>query len=514
MKGWSMFNKIKHFKNQKLKITQVARILHADVRTIKKYWDMTPDDFEILRASYKQRIVGRKMDIYHDIVLQWITEFNDISAAQIFDWIKEKYPEFSMSERTVRDYVNKIRKDHNLPKHKVSRQFMAVAETEPGEQAQVDMGQITLKTSENTSKKVYLFSMSLSFSRYKFAIWQDRPFNSIDIIQHHHKAFLFFNGVPKTIVYDQDRTMFIKENFGDIIKTDLFQKYVNTMNFKVHLCRAYDPQSKGKIEAVVKYVKNNFAKNRVFTNIDDFNSLCFEWLNRTGNGKEHSTIKKVPAEMFLLEKDHLQPVLPFLFDQQETNNILQYSLSKDNTVTYKSNRYQLPKGTYSNKCKEIGVVCENIHISFLNLETKEIIKTYEISKEKGKLISNIPVNKLLSSKVLELKSSILKSLNNDIDAVKYIEKIEKLKGRYLKSQLNRLNDIVKENSTGIMLEAVKKAITKENYNLDYLIKLVDISKKKDEVTVAAVIENVPTNMKGVTPEIREISIYEDKLVKL
>ncbi|MGL4211247.1 MAG: IS21 family transposase, partial [Cetobacterium somerae] len=338
--------KIKTLKEQNLKVTQIARILNSDVRTINKYWNMSPEEFELLRTQHKQRIVGRKMDIYEQLIVSWLKEFNDISGAQVFDWLKERHQEFSMAERTVRSYVEKLRKKYALPKLKVSRQYLAIPETLPAEQAQVDMGQINLLTEDKKTKKLYLFTMVLSFSRYKFAIWQDKPFTSGDIIQLHHKAFEYFGGVPKTIVYDQDKTMFVKENFGDIIKTDLFQKYINTMNFKVHLCKAYDPESKGKIEAVVKFVKNNFAKYRIFTNIDDFNDLCLEWLKRTGNAKEHSTIKKVPEEMFHLEKEHLQQVPPFLFAKEESNsNIVPYSLSKDNTVTYKSNRYQLPKET-------------------------------------------------------------------------------------------------------------------------------------------------------------------------
>ena len=40
MKGWIMFNKIKTLKEQNLKVTQIARILNSDVRTINKYWNM------------------------------------------------------------------------------------------------------------------------------------------------------------------------------------------------------------------------------------------------------------------------------------------------------------------------------------------------------------------------------------------------------------------------------------------------------------------------------------------
>lgn len=513
MKGWIMFNKIKTLKEQNLKITQIARILNSDVRTIKKYWNMSSEEFELLRTQYKQRIVGRKMDIYEQLILSWLKEFNDISGAQVFDWLKEREQDFSMAERTVRSYVEKLRKKYELPKLKVSRQFLAVPETDTGEQPQVDMGQINLLTEDKKTKKLHLFTMVLSFSRYKFAIWQDKPFTSSDIVQCHHKAFEFFGGVPKTIVYDQDKTMFVTENLGDIIKTDLFQKYINTMNFKVHLCRAFDPQSKGKIEAVVKFVKNNFAKHRVFTNIDDFNELCLDWLKRTGNAKEHSIIKKVPEEMYHLEKEHLQQVPPFLFEKEEsTNNIVTYSLSKDNTVTYKSNRYQLPKETYSDKQKEVGVVCEDNRITFFNLKTKESINTYEISKDKGKLISNISRNTTPNSKVLELKSKILNRYSHKNLIVQYIENIEILKKRYIKSQFKRIDSLSAEYDKEIFLDAIKECISKDNFDLDFLAKLLSNTKKNTESEPS--LQNIPDKLKNIVTETRELSEYEEKLVKL
>ena len=84
-----MFNKIKTLKEQNLKVTQIARILNSDVRTINKYWNMLSEEFELLRVQHKQRIVGRKMDIYEQLIVSWIKEFNDISGAQVFDWLKE-----------------------------------------------------------------------------------------------------------------------------------------------------------------------------------------------------------------------------------------------------------------------------------------------------------------------------------------------------------------------------------------------------------------------------------------
>lgn len=512
MKGWDMFNKIHQLKNEKLKKTQVARLLHSDIRTIKKYWDMSPEQFEILRATNRQRIVGSKMESYHNVIVTWIKQYKDISASQIFDWLKEREPEFPFAERTVRDFVAKIRLKYDLPKPKVSRHFMATSETEPGEQAQVDMGQIKLFTKDKHIKKLYLFSMVLSFSRYKFAIWQDKPFSTEDIVNCHIKAFQFFGGVPKEVVYDQDKTMFVSENSGDILKTKLFQHYLNSMNFKVRLCRSYDPQSKGKVEAVIKYIKNNFAKNRIFTNIDEFNHLCLQWLERTGNKKVHGTIKKVPADLFLSEQNSLQqiPDLFALAQRDNTTNIVPYSIAKDNTVMYKSNRYQLPKGTYSDFQKEIGVYCNENKIFFYEITSKNFLYSYQLSTEKGKLISDFQYSYEIDSKTMNLRKDILEYFSYDDNIKFYLEKIETLKFRYIKPQFKKFKNFMVNYEKDNFKFAIKECITRDNYDLDFLLKILENKKKKDlpnEIEIS-----VPEKLKGIVTINRNLSEYEEKLV--
>ena len=55
------------------------------------------------------------------------------------------------------------------------------------------------------------------------------------------------------IVYDQDTLLLISENKGDLILTEAFRKYAEYRGFKLHFCRKSDPQSKGKVENVIKY---------------------------------------------------------------------------------------------------------------------------------------------------------------------------------------------------------------------------------------------------------------------
>src|SRR5699024_4186245 len=106
--------------------------------------------------------------------------------------------------------------------------------------------------------------------------------------------------------YDQDNLIAVNENAGDLILTNDFQIYVKERKFRVYLCRKADPESKGKVENVVKYIKHNFAKHRIFNTIGDWNDRAWSWLERTGNYNVHNTTKKRPFEVFTLEKQHLR----------------------------------------------------------------------------------------------------------------------------------------------------------------------------------------------------------------
>ena len=145
--------------------------------------------------------------------------------------------------------------------------------------------------------------------------WQDRPFTTKDAIRCHENAFRFFGGCTEEIVYDQDHLLSVSENAGDLVLTAEFQAYVKDRKFRVHLCRKADPESKGMIENVVKYIKGNFADSRVFKDIEDWNERALQWLERTGNKNVHNTTKKSPVEVFLVEKQHLEPVSPLLSNE-------------------------------------------------------------------------------------------------------------------------------------------------------------------------------------------------------
>ncbi len=110
----------------------------------------------------------------------------------------------------------------------------------------------------------------------------DRHFRTTDLVRCHENAFEFFGGMPDEMVYVQDNLLAVSENAGDLLFTKEFENYRKLRKFNIYLCRKSDPQAKGKIEVVVKFVKHNFMKRREFRDIYLWNQQAIRWLERTG----------------------------------------------------------------------------------------------------------------------------------------------------------------------------------------------------------------------------------------
>jgi len=64
----------------------------------------------------KTKVRRKKLDPYKDIILSWLFEHPDMSAAQVLDWLQERYPNLKVAESTVRLYVRELRKEYDIPK--------------------------------------------------------------------------------------------------------------------------------------------------------------------------------------------------------------------------------------------------------------------------------------------------------------------------------------------------------------------------------------------------------------
>src|SRR5690625_871999 len=422
-----MYNQIFQLRELGFSKRTIAKKLGIARGTVINYLERDPEEMALWLASTKRRT--RKLDKYKDKILGWLREHPDLSAAQITDWLDERYSTFEVGESTVRRYVREIRKEFNIPKTTHKRFYEAVPDLPIGFQAQVDFGQTWQKNEQGQSVKLYVVAFVLSHSRYKYKEWLDRPFTTYDLIEAHKNAFHAFGGKPKEIVYDQDNIVIVSENRGDIIYTQQFEAYRREESFQVYACRGSDPESKGKIENVIGFIKNSFAKHRVYTTLDEWNEQGRLWLERRGNGKTHNTTKKKPVDVFREEKQYLRPVKQLI--SVPANDKRKYSsdtsisrvVRKDNTILYKANRYSVPLGTYNEFSKEVQVHIDGKTLHIIDPETGEVIGTHEISMKKGILVQDRAHTRDRTKGIQTYKQSTAAKFENSSLALQYLDEV-------------------------------------------------------------------------------------------
>lgn len=382
-----VYQEIHRLKSIGFSNTKIAKKLKISRNRVIEYLSMTPEEFAEFIASLQNRT--KKLDPYQNYILTWLKEHPDMTSSQIHDWLQDRLDVQSVAENTVRNYVNDLRDKYHIPKETMERMYGAVEELPMGKQMQVDFGETFVYMDTGQRKKLYVAGFILSHSRFKYVEWIDRPLRTADLIRMQESAFRYFGGMTEEIVYDQDRLLAVSENAGDLILTESFTKYHETRKFKIYLCRKSDPESKGKIEQVIKYVKNNFAKHRIYIDLDSWQQSSLKWLKRTGNYKIHHNTKKRPFEAHALEKQHLQKVNGnYIFENISTINITR-KIHKDNVIRFEGNRYSVPLGTFQSGKENIAYVFVSRGDLSISLHPDGgPIATHKLSEEKGKVITD------------------------------------------------------------------------------------------------------------------------------
>lgn len=430
-----MYDQIHAYLEQHYSLRWISKELGINFRTLKKYIGMSRDEYEDHVDCIGQKRFS--LEPYKEFVVNKLRQHPDTSSAQMHDWLKEHYADFpDVTSRTVFNFVMKMRQNYGIAKEVANeRQYSPIPDAGPGEYAQVDFGQKSLRTGMGNWKKVYFMVMLLCHSRYKFLWFSDRPFTSESAVIAHEKSFEYFRGVPRKIIYDQDAVFLHDENVGDYVMTAVFDSYVKSCPFKAVFCRPADPESKGKVENAVKYVKQNFLQNRQFTSIDDLNEEAVKWLQRTGNMMVHNTTCKVPFEEWKEECRYLLPYVPVMVPEAKAG----HKVLKTNAVRYKSNTYTVPAGTYRDESSRVLLNEEKGTLVISDMGGK-VIARHIIPAGRGNLVINRNHRVDRSSTVEQMRQTVESLFTDRTGISMFLDKVKEAYPRYMRDQLSVMLD--------------------------------------------------------------------------
>lgn len=211
-------------------------------------------------------------------------------------------------------------------------------ETEPGEQGQVDWGQVRVRFASGPTT-VHVFVLTLGYSRRAWAEGYENERLGALLAAHEH-AFTHFGGRPAELLYDRMRTVTMEPSAGQAKWNPTFESFFKHWGFEPRLCRPYRAQTKGKVESGVKYVKRNFLPGREFADLADFNDQLVAWLAEVADVRVHGTTHERPIDRFAREAAALVHTLdrPSFFQALRRERVV----ADDWLVSIDANRYSVP----------------------------------------------------------------------------------------------------------------------------------------------------------------------------
>lgn len=281
--------------------------------------------------------------------------------------------------------------------------------TDPGESYQMDWGFVNVEDDSGTATKVACFAKICHHcgERYIEFFPNARQENLFIGMIH---AFCYM-GVPQRILTDNMKSVVIRRNEdGKPIWQKDYAEFMNTVGFETTLCKPRHPFTKGAVERLVRFVKENFIAGRTFHDLTDLNAQALEWCNKQ-NSIYHKAVNCVPLEK------HTQYCCCIAQELPRTVEIAKYlcpirQISFDGFVNYEGRRFGVPYWYEEHSCR---VKRDQGSIYIYDMELTRVLATHPVTWSRD---DSFCKDQYLEKQPEELPSTPVKSVIQRVDPPK------------------------------------------------------------------------------------------------
>lgn len=360
--------------NLKVNLSEIARELGCDRRTVKKY----------IKGYEKVTKRNRKspIDDYYSLIQELLNSETRIFYYKrvLWQYLVDNHG-LNVKQSTFRGYISRHPEFNKYFKNKrksaVSNNSVLRFETSIGEQAQLDWKE-TMKIILSSGEVVIIniFVLILSYSRFRvYRISLDKTqeilFNFLD------DAFNTFGGVPREILCDNMKTIMdtprTEYSKGKI--NNKFSQFAQDYGFKVRPCIAGKPNTKAKVESPMRLLDELYAYSGHITYEELV--LKVKELNERINAKCHTTTGKIPILHLKKEQDFLLPLPQKQIRSLYRIKTTTVKVNPQSLICFKSNFYSVPP-EYIGSTLKLQVYDNKIHV----YNSTNLIALHDISTQK------------------------------------------------------------------------------------------------------------------------------------
>jgi len=389
-----------------LSVRAISRELDVSRNTVRKYLRQSPGAVAFERADTSR---ARRLDVHRDYMEYLLRRYPKLSAVKVARKLRGKVGDLDVSDRSLRRYLRQLRETVLVAQ---PRYYEPVLDLVPGVQCQVDPGELRGVEIGGEERTVYFVVFVLSFSRLMHVAVSFQPIDTERFIHMHDEAMRAFGGVPEECVYDQTKMVVIAEQFRELTVNERFQAYATAAGFRIHACRGYDPESKGKVEAGVKYVKRDCLYGERFPDEAEVPAHVQQWLDGVANVRCHGTTGRQPRAYFEAEeRRHLRPYLTPAYLGPVAPAVATRKVDKTGLIAWSANKYSVPM-VYQRG--QVGVMEADGELQIVDRETGEIVATHALATGKGQTVRNTHHYRDRAQQVEELEATIAECVGTDL----------------------------------------------------------------------------------------------------
>jgi len=211
--------------------------------------------------------------------------------------------------------------------------------TQQGYQLLYDWGEVEVEVAGQRCKVNFAVNTQ-GFSR-RFHVFVAPKQDAKHTYESLVRAFRYFGGCVKTVLVDNHKVVVLKYNNKKVVFNSGFLLLADHYGFLPRACRPRRTRTKGKVERMVKYLKENFfIRYRRFNSFAHVNQQLERWMANVADKRELRQIRQTPEQRFVLEQEHLQPLPDTDFD---TSYFDIRHVPWDSYIEVGGNRYSVPE---------------------------------------------------------------------------------------------------------------------------------------------------------------------------
>lgn len=188
----------------------------------------------------------------------------------------------------------------------------------------------------------------------------------------------YMMGVPKYVLTDNMKSVVIKRDLeGHPVWQADYESFMNTVGFRTKLCKPRHPFTKGKVERLIRFVKDNFLCGRLFWNISDLNEQALNWCDKH-NARYHREIDDIPDYL------HSSKCCKVATALKENAAVIMYlfplrKITFDGFINYEGRRFGVPF-KYIGKTARVCRKQDTLYIYSADL--KNLLVTHDVTWSK------------------------------------------------------------------------------------------------------------------------------------